>query len=153
MRYLSRRVARPAWVVLVHQVARAHSILSMIAPTDAFFVFQKPALVNSNSRLLPDLENLIKASNFGVDASNQQEVKDLMVAISDSRMGDQRASLPGKWELIYTTEKEINCKGAQCQINSQYFLMKEFPHSCLCRNGSFSVILAFCRGVVNNSKP
>jgi len=44
----------------------------------------------------------------GIDASNQDEIKDLMVKISELRTGDQRKTLPGQWELIYTTEKEVN---------------------------------------------
>eukprot|EP00536_Pseudo-nitzschia_multiseries_P007695 jgi/Psemu1/240476/estExt_Genewise1.C_1830074 len=32
----------------------------------------------------------------------------MMVEISKTRKGDQRESLPGQWELIYTTEKEVN---------------------------------------------
>jgi hypothetical protein len=60
--------------------------------------------------MLRDLESLIEVSNYGTNESNQQDVKDLMVSISNSRVGDQRMNLSGKWELVYTTEKEINCK-------------------------------------------
>ena len=31
-----------------------------------------------------------------------------MTQIGKSRKGDQRLALPGQWELIYTTEKEVN---------------------------------------------
>lgn len=109
--FLSRRAARPALLFLVHQLALAFFFLSMlIAPANAFFMNERPTVVQASRPLLLDLESLIKVSNFGVNESNQQEVKDLMVTISKSRVGDQRTNLSGKWELIYSTEKEINCK-------------------------------------------
>jgi hypothetical protein len=72
---------------------------------DSFFsAFTKP----KKNPLLPDLANLIEESGNGVDTSTNEEVKSLMVQISESRVGDQRQMLPGQWELIYTTEKEVN---------------------------------------------
>jgi hypothetical protein len=73
--------------------------------TQGFF-FQKLAV--KQSPLIPDLETLIEDSKNGLDKANEKEVKSLMVAISESRKGDQRKSLTGQWELVYTTEKEIN---------------------------------------------
>jgi hypothetical protein len=58
--------------------------------------------------LFPDLEKLIVESNNGIDDTNRQEIKDLMIRISESRNGDQRNVVSGQWELVYTTEKEIN---------------------------------------------
>jgi hypothetical protein len=58
--------------------------------------------------LLSDLDNLIQASsNNPSDEDIQDEIKALMVTIGESRKGDQRKKLPGKWELIFTTEKEV----------------------------------------------
>lgn len=78
----------------------------VIASTAAFF-FQSPRPAKSNP-LLSELDDLIKESNHGLSPDRQDAVKDLMVTISKSRDGDQRLSLPGEWELIFTTEKEIN---------------------------------------------
>jgi PAP_fibrillin len=57
------------------------------------------------------LEQFIAATDQGVaDPSTVEQVKDLMIRISDTRPPeeDQRKMLPGAWELVYTTEKEIN---------------------------------------------
>lgn len=67
-------------------------------------VFQKAP---SASPLLAELDTLILESNPS-DADVQSEIKKLMLSISESRQGDQRKTLPGKWELIFTTEKEVN---------------------------------------------
>lgn len=146
---------------IVRMLTLAHIVLSMVAPTDAFFLFQKPGLVKSSSPLLPELENLIEASNNGLDSSNQQEVKDLMTTISNSRKGDQREYLPGRWELIYTTEKEINCEWCRSirilglgssfafwKLNFQSILSPSFSLA-LCKNASLQDVVAICQGVVH----
>ena len=65
---------------------------------------------NINNVLLPELDNLIIASKNGLDTSYEAVVKEKMIEISKLRNYDmdQRESLSGSWELIYTTEKEIN---------------------------------------------
>ena len=70
---------------------------------------------NINNVLLPELNNLIVASNNGLDTSYETKIKEKMIEISKLRNdnngdddNDQRESLSGRWELIYTTEKEIN---------------------------------------------
>lgn len=88
----------------------------MIASSEAFFQNLIPSMpqttntkgIPSTALLLTELQDLIASTNGGVDASNVNEVKDLMIQISNTRQGDQRLSLKGEWELIYTTEKEIN---------------------------------------------
>lgn len=61
------------------------------------------------SPLLSDLDNLISSTSKNPnDPETQEEIKALMVSISESRQGDQRKNLPGQWELIFTTEKEVN---------------------------------------------
>ncbi len=77
-----------------------------ISSSLAFF-FQSPLAAKAN-RQFSDLEDLIKSSENGLSSNQEDQVKDLMVAISKSRNGDQRMFLPGQWELIFTTEKEIN---------------------------------------------
>jgi hypothetical protein len=72
----------------------------------ALLFFQKPTV--KRNPLIPDLETLIEESKNGVEKTREDDVKLLMIAISESRQGDQRESLPGQWELVYTTEKEIN---------------------------------------------
>jgi hypothetical protein len=73
------------------------------------FFFQKLSNTKpTKNPLLPDLANLIEESRNGVDTSTNEEVKSLMLKISESRKGDQRKMLLGQWELIYTTEKEVN---------------------------------------------
>jgi hypothetical protein len=76
--------------------------------SSAFFLNRSPQSKPSTNPLLPELESLIAASQAGLDSSYEREVKEMMVEISKSRNGDQRESLSGQWELIYTTEKEIN---------------------------------------------
>mmetsp|Transcript_33236 Transcript_33236/g.37751 ORF Transcript_33236/g.37751 Transcript_33236/m.37751 type:complete len:280 (+) Transcript_33236:75-914(+) len=63
-----------------------------------------------NTVLLPELDNLIIASKNGLDTSYDESVKEKMIEISKLRNYDidQRETLSGSWELIYTTEKEIN---------------------------------------------
>jgi hypothetical protein len=75
---------------------------------DSFFFQQQSKTKPTKNPLLPDLVSLIEESLNGVDTSTNKEVKSLMVQISESRIGDQRQMLPGRWELIYTTEKEVN---------------------------------------------
>jgi hypothetical protein len=75
-----------------------------VATVNGFF-FQKPAV---RSPLLPELTELIERSKNGVDTSLDEDVRSLMTQIGESRKGDQRLALPGQWELIYTTEKEVN---------------------------------------------
>jgi PAP_fibrillin len=61
--------------------------------------------------LLNELEELITACQDGVaDPATVDQVQDLMIRISETRPldEDQRKNLPGQWELVYTTEKEIN---------------------------------------------
>ena len=76
--------------------------------TLAFFLKNLARSEPRNSALLPELERLIAASDSGIDGSYEESIKDTMVEISKSREGDQRESLPGRWELIFTTEKEVN---------------------------------------------
>jgi hypothetical protein len=80
-------------------------VLAFPAAINGFF-FQKPAAVRSP--LLPELTELIEQSENGVDTSLDENVRTLMTQIGESRKGDQRLALPGEWELIYTTEKEVN---------------------------------------------
>jgi hypothetical protein len=66
---------------------------------------------SSSSPLLTELEQYIAAMDRGIaDPSSVEQVEDLMIRISDTRPPeeDQRKKLPGIWELVYTTEKEIN---------------------------------------------
>lgn len=81
-------------------------MLASLIPADSFFLQKAPTV--ATSRLLTDLDSLIAESRNGVDSSSLEEVKLLMTSISAGRGGDQRLKLPGKWELVYTTEKEIN---------------------------------------------
>lgn len=82
-------------------------ILLSLAPTQSFF-FQKPPKPVAVNPLISDLEQLLVDSESGTDQSNLDEIKSLMSTISESRIGDQRQKLPGEWELIFTTEKEVN---------------------------------------------
>ena len=89
--------------------------------SSAFFLkdlFSPPKINNINSNinnvLLPELNSLIVASNNGLDTSYETKIKEKMIEISKLRNdnngdddNDQRESLSGRWELIYTTEKEI----------------------------------------------
>ena len=63
-----------------------------------------------NTVLLPELNKLIIASKNGLDTTYDESVKEKMIEISKLRNYDidQRETLSGSWELIYTTEKEIN---------------------------------------------
>uniref|UniRef100_A0A7R9ZKY6 Plastid lipid-associated protein/fibrillin conserved domain-containing protein n=1 Tax=Craspedostauros australis TaxID=1486917 RepID=A0A7R9ZKY6_9STRA len=57
------------------------------------------------------LESLIQQSQYGVVPDFSDEIHNLMTSISNDQrnaMDDQRRQLLGQWELIYTTEKEIN---------------------------------------------
>lgn len=69
-------------------------------------LFSQKTTVKCNP-LFSDLAALIEESKSGVSKSLEDDIKSLMITISESRQGDQRESLPGQWELIYTTEKEI----------------------------------------------
>lgn len=75
--------------------------------TLAFFTqnFLKAPLAGA---LIADLEGLVQKSETIPSPEIDDEIKSLMTKISESRKGDQRQSLPGRWELIFTTEKEIN---------------------------------------------
>ncbi|CAJ1966912.1 unnamed protein product [Cylindrotheca closterium] len=69
-------------------------------------VFQRAPNV---SPLLSKLDALIESTSSNPnDPNTQEEIKAMMVNISESRQGDQRKKLPGQWELIFTTEKEVN---------------------------------------------
>lgn len=82
-----------AWTLTVNQHVNA-------------LIFQKAPQVSS---LLSDLDALIESiANNPDDPEKQEEIKELMLTISKSRQGDQRKKLPGKWELKFTTEKEVN---------------------------------------------
>jgi hypothetical protein len=88
-------------------------VTSKLNLSSAFFLqnFQGSNIkkVVSSNPLFPELEDLIFKAKNGIETANGEQVKELMVRISDeSREGDQRKALPGSWELIYTTEKEIN---------------------------------------------
>lgn len=81
-------------------------ILSIFAPSSAFFTRSPPP--TKTNPLLLDLEVLIQESDGGISKDREAEIKTLMTSISKSRQGDQRTKLPGQWELIFTTEKEVN---------------------------------------------
>uniref|UniRef100_A0A7S4AGD0 Plastid lipid-associated protein/fibrillin conserved domain-containing protein n=1 Tax=Pseudo-nitzschia australis TaxID=44445 RepID=A0A7S4AGD0_9STRA len=83
-------------------------IVFLSSVTSAFFLKNLTQNNKPSGLLLPELESLIAASESGLEKSYEEDVKEMMVEISKSRKGDQRKSLPGRWELIYTTEKEIN---------------------------------------------
>lgn len=69
-------------------------------------IFRKAPSVGS---LLSDLDALIESTSSNPsDPTTQVEIKAIMMTISESRHGDQRKKLPGQWELIFTTEKEVN---------------------------------------------
>jgi hypothetical protein len=72
------------------------------APTSASGFFLSTPRTKTNP-LLSDLEELIQNSS-----RDEDQIKSLMIDISASRKGDQRLSLPGQWELLFTTEKEVN---------------------------------------------
>mmetsp|Transcript_16197 Transcript_16197/g.44842 ORF Transcript_16197/g.44842 Transcript_16197/m.44842 type:complete len:204 (-) Transcript_16197:288-899(-) len=76
--------------------------------SSAFFLKDIVQSKPNSNKLLVELEDLIESSQSGIDESYQDNVKEMMIEISKSRKGDQRESLPGQWELIYTTEKEVN---------------------------------------------
>jgi PAP_fibrillin len=75
--------------------------------TLAFFL-QNIAKASKAVSLISDLEGLIQKSETIASPEIEGEIKSLMIGISESRLGDQRPSLPGRWKLIFTTEKEIN---------------------------------------------
>jgi hypothetical protein len=95
-----------------------HLLFLSSSTSSAFFLkdLLSPPKINSNINnvLLPELNNLIVASNNGLDKSYETKIKEKMTEISKLRNdnngddNDQRESLSGRWELIYTTEKEIN---------------------------------------------
>jgi hypothetical protein len=80
-------------------------LLSAPTLTLGFFL-QKPQ--SKANPLLSDLEELIQNSDNGPSSGSEDQIKSLMIEISELRKGDQRLALPGQWELIFTTEKEIN---------------------------------------------
>jgi len=81
-------------------------LLSRSELNTAFFLqARKGAKTNP---LLKDLESLIQESGNGPSQDMKAKIKSLMTDISESRQGDQRKSLSGQWELIFTTEKEVN---------------------------------------------
>ena len=105
-----RSFAVPAHLFLVIKAV-------LILPSEAFFqnlIPSMPAMTLKSTGtaaagpLLKELDKLIADTNGGVDDSNVEQVKETMIRISNSRQSDQRQSLPGEWELVYTTEKEIN---------------------------------------------
>ena len=91
-------------------------------PVAAAFFFAKPATGGDNKSqsavgekkdaLLVKLEQLIQATQNGIDTSRNDEIQSVMTQVAstviDRQNNDQRVNLPGKWELIYTTEKEVN---------------------------------------------
>ena len=88
-------------------------------PTAAFFFAKTTAngdktVTEKKDALLVTLEQLIVESQNGIDTSKDDEIQSIMTQIAstvvDRKNGnnDQRINLPGKWELIYTTEKEVN---------------------------------------------
>ena len=80
----------------------------LFSVSSAFFQLDLPLSKPKSNPLLPELESLIEASESGLDKTYEDDIKQLMSEISKTRSGDQRESLTGKWELIFTTEKEIN---------------------------------------------
>lgn len=97
--------------------------LSMIEGWGSFFFGKNgattsaAAVADARNVLIPKLNELIDKSDGGVDDSYNDEIQSLMVEISSKCRTkgddtdadtDQRQFLSGTWELIYTTEKEIN---------------------------------------------
>lgn len=83
-------------------------LLLLSSFSSAFFLQKSPRNKPKSNALLRELENLIEASQSGLDKSYDEKIKETMTEISQSRSGDQRELLSGRWELVYTTEKEIN---------------------------------------------
>jgi hypothetical protein len=93
-------------------------LLATVPPVAHGFFFAKtptsPASPKTTKNpLIPQLERLITESQNGVDTSTNDQVKALMTQISATTRQqqpgtDQRTKLPGQWELIYTTEREVN---------------------------------------------
>jgi hypothetical protein len=91
-------------------------LLSTVLPAaHGFFFAKKPSIPTlpktTKNPLIPQLERLISESQNGVDTSTNSQVKALMTQISATTRQqevDQRTKLPGQWELIYTTEREVN---------------------------------------------
>lgn len=82
-------------------------ILSNLFHIDAFFFPNTVSKAPTN--LLSELDTLIlKGAEDPKDEDLENQIKKLMSTISESRNGDQRKNLSGKWELVYTTEKEVN---------------------------------------------
>jgi hypothetical protein len=72
------------------------------------FFLRSPESTKRNA-LLSDLNDLIQQSDNAPSAADKEgQIKALMMDISKFRQGDQRLALPAQWELLYTTEKEIN---------------------------------------------
>ena len=111
----------------------------------AFFFqnpFQQKTLVKGQELppekiLLSELNDLIEESKNGVDSSKNEQVHTLMIKISESRKGDQRRFLPGQWQLIYTTEKEVN------------FFKTSWPFAKV--SAISQVLDLYDSGVINNS--
>jgi len=90
-------------------------IVLLLQPTLVFSFFLQNVLkapTPPTRSLIADLEGLIEQVQDQREKTAsmelEEEIKSLMTLISESRKGDQRMSLPGRWELIYTTEKEVN---------------------------------------------
>ena len=77
--------------------------------TLAFFLRSPGSKTTKPNSLLSDLKDLLQESKTNAQSiDNESQIKALMIDISKFRQGDQRLSLPGQWELLFTTEKEIN---------------------------------------------
>lgn len=91
---------------LLHVMLTCILFGSRFASSAAFFT-PPPRIAKANP-LLVDLEKLVQQSESGLSQELETRIKSLMTDISKSRKGDQRKSLPGQWQLIFTTEKEVN---------------------------------------------
>mmetsp|Transcript_9498 Transcript_9498/g.23311 ORF Transcript_9498/g.23311 Transcript_9498/m.23311 type:complete len:204 (+) Transcript_9498:165-776(+) len=84
------------------------SLFILLPLSSAFFLAKSFQSRPKCTPLTEELEGLIIASRAGLDVTYEEKIREMMIEISQSRNGDQRQSLSGLWELVYTTEKEIN---------------------------------------------
>lgn len=77
--------------------------------TKCFFLQNiSPPASRPSTSLIVELEDLIQGGITIPGPDEENQIKSLMVQIGNTRKGDQRKKLTGRWELIFTTEKEIN---------------------------------------------
>ena len=90
-------------------IPRSLVLIFSLQPLAQAFFLPTFSNVPAGDVLLADLEKLVrKAETERPSPEIEDDIKSLMTDISEFRKGDQRRSLPGRWELIFTTEKEIN---------------------------------------------